>query len=224
MSDRQLSRSCALVLTVLAAACGHPEQRVVDQYFNAVNAQDNQTLSSFAAVKFSQKVDKWTITSVGQESKAPAPLPELVKKVKQIEAQIQANKKEANAYALENLAQVDRVRELQRKDAKIPPNLAAVAARWDEFNQKDRELKKAQAEAKDAADREKRDVQLSVGEVADIESLSGEVTTKPVELQLTLKGEPQNYTMGLKRYNLQSSGQTGRMMSRWVIHSLEPRK
>lgn len=224
MSYRQLARRIALVLAVATAACGHPEQRVVDQYFNAVNAQDNQTLSSFAAVKFAQKVDKWTITQVGPESKSPAPLPDLVKKAKDIDRQIAENKKAANAYALEHLAQVDRVRELQRGDQKIPANLSAVAAEWDKYNQKDRELKKAQAEAKEAVDKEKRDVQLSVGDVADVETLAGEVTTKQVDLQLTIKGEPQNYAMGLKRYNLQSSGQSGRMMSRWVIHSLDPKK
>ena len=44
-----------LVLTGLGlvlAACGHRDQRLVDQYFNAVNSKDNQTLGSFAAVGF----------------------------------------------------------------------------------------------------------------------------------------------------------------------------
>ncbi len=62
----------ALLMALAVVACGHPEKRVVDQYFNAVNAQDNQTLSSFAAVKFDKKVDRWSIVSVSPETKAPA--------------------------------------------------------------------------------------------------------------------------------------------------------
>ena len=38
----------ALALGLTLVGCGHPEQRVVDQYFGAVNQKDNQTLSSFA--------------------------------------------------------------------------------------------------------------------------------------------------------------------------------
>ena len=49
-----------LVLTGLGlalAACGHRDQRLVDQYFNAVNSKDNQTLGSFAAVGSTRR---WT--------------------------------------------------------------------------------------------------------------------------------------------------------------------
>jgi len=48
-----------LVLALSALGCqSHPEKGVVDQYFNAVNAKDSQTLSSFAAVSFDKKVDR----------------------------------------------------------------------------------------------------------------------------------------------------------------------
>ena len=40
-----------LVLALSALGCqSHPEKGVVDQYFNAVNTKDTQTLSSFAAL------------------------------------------------------------------------------------------------------------------------------------------------------------------------------
>jgi DNA polymerase III gamma/tau subunit len=212
----------ALFAALLAAACGHPEQRVLDQYFNAVNAQDNQTLSSFAAVKFDQKVDRWSIVQVSAESKAPASLPELVKKAKDVEKQIAENKKAASQYFLDN-PKVVQIQEAQRKDAKVPANLQAIAAEWEKFNQKDRDLKKALAEAKEAVDKEKRDVQLSVGDLADVETLSGEVTIKTVDLNLTIKGEAKPYVMGLKKYDLQPSGQGGRTISRWIVHRLDPK-
>ena len=45
-----------VVAAAVVVACGHAEQRVVDQYFGAVNQGDDQTLASFAAVKFDKKV------------------------------------------------------------------------------------------------------------------------------------------------------------------------
>ena len=47
-----------LALLAITAACGHPEKSVVDSYFNAVNAHDNQTLSSFAVVSFDKPVQR----------------------------------------------------------------------------------------------------------------------------------------------------------------------
>jgi hypothetical protein len=224
MSNRSLAIRGALVLAVATVACGHAEQRVVDQYFNAVNAQDTQTLSSFAAVKFDKKVQRWSIVQVSPEARGPAPLPELVKKAKDTEKQIADNKRVANAYALEHLQAVDQVRELSRKNAKIPANLQAVAAEWDRYNEKDRELKKALADAKEELDREKRSVLLSVAEVADLENLPGEMFEKQIELSLTIDGQVQNWIMVLKKYEMQSAGTGGRVVSRWFVHALDPKK
>jgi hypothetical protein len=223
MRDRGAALGCILALSIFGAGCGHPEKRVVDQYFNAVNQQDQQTLSSFAVVRFDKKVDKWSIAQVSPESKSPAPLPEMVKKVKDVEAELAANKKAANAYALDHLAQVDQVRELEGKGARIPPNLQAVAGEWAKFNQKDRDLKKALAEAKEAAEKEKRLVTLSVGEAADVEKLEGELVSKDLDLELTIGGAPQKYAMTLRKYEMKAPATGGRTMSRWVVYKLEPR-
>ena len=72
-----------LVLALSALGCqSHPEKGVVDQYFNAVNSKDSQTLSSFAAVSFDKKVDRWSIKDTLDEQKSDAPLPALSQKVK----------------------------------------------------------------------------------------------------------------------------------------------
>ena len=117
-----------LAAGALSAACGGgPESRVVDQYFNALRANDNTTLSSFAAVAFDKKVDAWKIKSSTPETRSPATLPELAKKVSDLEAELAANKKAAGAYSLENYADIDKVKELQRAGKPIPANLKDVA-------------------------------------------------------------------------------------------------
>ena len=222
MSERKSALLIALGLAVTGAACGHPEQRVVDQYFNALRAGDNQTLTSFAMVGFDKKVDRWSITATQPETRTPAPLPELAKKLNAAEEGLAANKKAAGAYALDHYAEIDKIRDLEKKNAKIPPALNAVHDRWADFNQKDRDLKKAVAEAKEALEREKRNVTLSMGQMDNLDSLTGEMVSKQIDLALTIGGKVQPYVMRLRKYELQG-GTAPRMMSRWVVQSLEPK-
>lgn len=220
MIDR--GRWAALALGLLGAACGHPEKGVVDQYFNAVNAKDTQTLTSFSAVAFDKKVDRWAIKKNIDEKKTPAALPELLKKAKDIEAELAANKKAAGTYSLEHYTELDQVKDLRKKSQPIPAKLAAAAAEWDRFNEKDRELKRALANAKDAAEKERRSAIRSVGQVDDLETLEGEMTEKQVEVDLTISGQTQPYVMTLRKYELKRDG-GARVMSRWVVQGLQPR-
>jgi hypothetical protein len=169
-------------LVLAAVACGHPEQKVISQYFSAVNSKDEQTLSSFAVVGFDQKVENWTIAETRPESRVAVPLP----------------------------------------DAKIPAKLQSYAAEWQAFIQKERDLKKAVAEAKAEVEKEKKTAALSVGDVSDLESLTGELVTKEVVLNLTTKGESKPYVMTLVQYKMQPSSTGQRMQSRWVVRSLKP--
>jgi len=222
MLDRRAALRIVPVLA-LAAACGHPEGSVVGQYFNAVNAQDQQTLSSFAVVDFDQKVDDWSIVETRPEARVAAPLPDLIQKVKAAEGQVAENKSAYSAYFNEHPVEVDQVRELLKKpDAKIPARLQAHAEQWQGFTQKEKTLKRAAAEAKAAADREKKAVALSVGEVSDLDSLTGELVTKDLALRLTLDGQAKPYLMTLIKYELEPSGTGQRLMSRWVVQSLKP--
>ncbi len=222
MRNHRLAVVGVLALAAASVACGHPEQRVIDQYFNAVNTQDDQTISSFAVVKFDKKVDKWSILSVGPETKVPAPLPGMVAKVKEIDAKIQDNKKTAGAYALEHVSEWNQISDILAKNGKVPPKLQAVADEREKYNQIDHDLKKQLADAKEEVEREKREVKLSTRDLPDIETLNGEQTTKTIELSLTIGGQAQTYAMGLKKYDLEAGGQ-GRVVSRWIVHTLDPK-
>jgi hypothetical protein len=226
MSERRAALLIVLGTAVVSAACGGPEQRVVDQYFNALRQNDSQTITSFALVAFDKKVDNWKIDGTEPETKAPATLPELAKKARDLEAELAANKKASQNYANEDqgkrFAQIQELKELQKKNAKIPAHLAPVGAAWDKFNETDRDLKKAMAEAKDAVEKEKRRVTLSLGQVEDIESQPAQVTTRRVNLTLTIAGEAKPYVMTLRKYDL-TGEKAPRLTSRWVVESLTPR-
>jgi hypothetical protein len=217
-------RRAALVIlctAVASAACGHPEQRIIDQYFNALKQNDQQTLTSFATVVFDKKVDNWKITGGTPETRGPAMLPDLTKKVADLEAELATNKKAAGAYSLEHYGDIEKTKDAQKAGKPVPKGLADVADTWTKFNDKDRDLKKQVAEAKAAVEKEKRNVALSVGQVADVEKLTGEMVEKQLDLDLTIAGEVKPYSMTLRKYEL--TGGTGRMVARWVVQQLKPR-
>ena len=217
-------RRAALVILCTAAAsaaCGHPEQRIVDQYFNALKQNDQQTLTSFATVVIDKKVDNWKITGGTPETRSPAVLPDLTRKVGELEAELAANKKAAGAYSLEHYADIEKTKDAQKAGKPVPKVLGDVAEAWAKFADKDRDLKKQVAEAKAAVERERRNVALSVGQVADIEKLTGEMVEKQLDLDLTIAGEVKPYSMTLRKYEM--TGGTGRMVSRWVIQQLKPK-
>jgi hypothetical protein len=204
-------------LAAITTACGHPEKSVVDSYFNAVNAHDNQTLTSFAVVSFDKKVQSWTIKKTLEETKTPVTLPDLAAKVKETEKAIADNQKAAQAYNNDHYKERDAIKAL-KKGAPVPAKLQPVATEWENFNKKDRELKKALAEAKDAAEKEKRTASLSLGGADDLENMTGNVVTKKILLGLTIDGQERDYVMTLRKYDVKGAG----ARSRWMIQGLAP--
>ena len=220
MSHRAVRLLAVITLSGAAAACSGPEQQVVDNYFNAVKAQDNGTLSSFAAVTFNEPVESWKVLGSRDEPAAPATLPQLATKLRSLETEQAANKKTAQTYFNQHYGDIDKVKELKKKNGAVPAALAAVNGEWDKFNEKDRDLKKQVAAAKADLEKEKRAVRLSVGEVDGVEDLPGEVQTKVVDVEVVSKGQAKPYTMTLRRYELKREGGP-RTNSRWVVQDLK---
>jgi hypothetical protein len=222
MNDRRAAISIIAGLALAVAACGDPAKSVVDKYFRAIQAQDNQTMASFAVVSFDKKVESWEVVQFHPEARSPATLPDLAAKVADLDAQLAENKKAYNAYFLDHPAEVDEVRELLREGKDIPKKLTEIAEDWQAFVDKEKELKKAFAEARDAVSKEKKNVSLSVGQLDNLDQLQGEAVSKNVDLTLTIAGQPQNYTMTLRKYELETEDTGARAMSRWVIFDLQP--
>ena len=224
MRERTTAFAVALGLAVAGLACSSAEKNVVNQYFTALRANDQGTLTSFAMVAFDQKVDDFSVVAVSPGTKTPATLPDLVKKQKDLEAEQKANEKEFRAWGndLNVYPKLDQMRAARAKGGKLSPALQPIADKFDGFQTKDHELKKAVSDAKAAVEREKRNVALSVGQVEDIETLTGDMLSKDVDLNLTIGGQVKPYVMTLRKYAL--TGGTGpRMVARWVVESLVPK-
>ncbi len=224
MRERATAFAVALGLAVVGLACSSAEKNVVGQYFTALTANDQGTLTSFAMVAFDQKVDDWKVVSIGPETRTPASLPDLVKKLRDLDDQQKKNEREYRTWGndLKVYPDLQKVLDLEAKGGKIPAALTAIHEKQTVFNDKNRELKKAVAEAKAAVEKEKRNVALSVGQNDDIETLTGEVVQKDVDLNLTIGGQVKPYVMTLRKYEL-TGGSAARMVARWVVQSLVPK-
>jgi hypothetical protein len=187
---------------VLFAACGPAEKTVIDKYFGAVNRGDNQTLGSFATVGFDKQVDAWKIAGVGEAVEDDGPLPKLYQAVKDIEQKIAANKKEYRDYYYDHQAQVDQVIGINKKKGIIPSRLSSIAKDWDKYVQLERQLKDQLKQATDVMEAERRNVNASLGEIADIETRESKRITKVVDLDLTIEGGVKPYAMTLSQYVL----------------------
>jgi hypothetical protein len=225
MRQRGARLAAALSLVVVGLACSSAASKVVEQYFNALRANDQTTLTSFAMVAFDEKVSNWKIVNEGPEVKSPATLPDLIKQQAELQAQLDSNTRDARAWGndLSVYPKLDKVRQAQQKGDKIPASLQPIADKWNGFQEEDKRLKRALADAKDAVAREKRNVTLSIGNIEDLESLTGDVVSRDMDLELTIDGQPKPYTMTLRRYDLKGTSEGPRMMSRWVVESLEPK-
>ena len=226
MRERTTAFVVALGLAVVALGCGGgAETSVVNQYFTAHAADDTNTLTSFALVRFDQEVDDWKVVSVGEETRGEAPLPGLVAQQQELETALATNLKDFRAWGndLEIYPKLDEVKALREKESKIPARLQDIADKYDEFTAKDRELKTQVGDAKRAVASERRNAKMSVGDIEGLDSLAGEVVSKELDLELTIDGQPKPYTMGLRKYELESDGSGARMMSRWVVQSLDPK-
>src|SRR5262245_12282444 len=229
MREHRTSLGIILAGALAGAACGHPEQRLVDSYFTAINAGDNTTLSSMAMVDFKTKVEKWSITQAAAEQRADVPLAEHVAKIQQIEKTIEQNKEDARAYRDAHVDEWDQVSTL-KKDAAAPAKLQAVKAKYDEFTQRERDLRKELSTAKEALQKEKHNVTLSMmlpvsaieQQHGPLENQKGQVVTKDLDLSLTIDGQPKSYTMNLRKYELKTAS-GAELPSKWVIFGLAPK-
>lgn len=216
---KNISRLATLGLAALAIGCGGQEAQVVERYFRAVQARDQQTMAGFSTVQFSGEVKSWKVTSVGEEQRSPAPLPDLDAKMKAAAEAEANNKKEYNAYFNAHPVEVDRVQKLLENKSAIPAGLAKTAADWQKFIEQDKALKAAAADAKAAYEREKRLVSMSTGQTTDVEKLTGELVIKEVMIDLEVDGDVKPHKMTLRKYDV-SAGAGPKPMSRWLITGL----
>lgn len=223
MKNSYAGFSVVTALTAFAIACGTPEGQVIDNFFRAVQAKDSQTVTSFSMVPFDQAVKSWKVKSVSEEQRVPAPLGSLAAARTAAEEAEAQNKKDAGAYFNAHPLEVDKVKPLVETGAAVPKNLQTTANDWKKFNDADKELKTKSSEAKQAYDRERRLVLMSVGQAGNPDALAGDLITKTATVEVDADGGVKTYSIQLRKYDVAPGGQAAKkVMSRWLIQSITP--
>jgi len=212
----------AIATAAFTIACGNQETQVIENFFRAVKAKDNQTVTSFSMVQFDQEVKSWKVKSVGDEQRTPAPLGTLSAALKAADEAATQNKKDAGAYFNAHPLEVDKVKPLVESGGVIPKNLQKTAEDWKRFNDADKDLKAKAADAKQAYEREKRLVTMSTGQAGEADSLVGDLIVKTAQVEVEAGGDIKTYAIQLRKYEVAPAGQTAKVMSRWLIQSITP--
>ena len=144
----------------------------------------------------------------------------LLETLKDADEEAAQNKKDASAYFNAHPLEVDKVKPLVENGGKIPANLQKTADDWKRFSDTDHDLKEKAANAKQAYEREKRLVIMSVGSASNPDSLSGDVITKTAMVDVESGGDVKSYAIQLRKYDVAPAGQTAKVMSRWLIYTI----
>ena len=224
MRQSTIGITAALAIAALSAACGGGQEgQIVDTFFRAVQAKDTQTTASVSVAAFDKAVKSWKVQEIGQEQRAPAPLPGLAEALKAADEAVALNKKAYNDYFNAHPLEVDKVKPIVEggSNAPIPANLKQYADAWKKFLDDDKALKTKAADAKIAYDREARLVEMSTRQKgADANALTGEVVTKTVTVEVESEGDVKTHTIQIRKYDVAAAGQTVKLQSRWLIQSI----
>jgi len=222
MKHSYIGFTAAAAFAAITIGCGNQETQVIENFFRAVQAKDNQTVSSFAVVQFEKEVKSWKVKTVGEEQRTPAPLANLAKALKEADDAAAQNKKDASAYFNAHPLEVDKVKPLVESGGKIPANLQKTADDWRKFSEMDHDLKEKAANAKQAYEREKRLVTMSTGSAGKADTLAGDVVVKTAMVDIESEGDVKSYAIQLRKYDVAPGGQGAKVMSRWLIYSITP--
>lgn len=222
MKHSYIGFTAAAAFAAITIGCGNQETQVIENFFRAVQAKDNQTVSSFAVVQFEKEVKSWKVKTVGEEQRTPAPLANLAKALKEADDAAAQNKKDASAYFNAHPLEVDKVKPLVESGGKIPANLQKTADDWRKFSEMDHDLKEKAANAKQAYEREKRLVTMSTGSAGKADTLAGDVVVKTAMVDIESEGDVKTYAIQLRKYDVAPGGQGAKVMSRWLIYSITP--
>jgi hypothetical protein len=228
MRKRALIVFAVFVAFIVIQGCtSAPEKTLLKKYFNAVMMNDNDTMSSMALEPLQPELGSWSIVSIGTEKTEPARLPDLNK------AEIEAKKlQDAQIGPTIDADSALKDAEYDRDTSRSGAGKAAAQRKGDELrvkyeaeNAKMQELKKAYNAAKAAAAAEEEMTMFSLGarELPNVRELTGEVSSKDVEIAITNRaGVKKNYKLLLKEYQLMDEANKIPHRGRWVIIRFEP--
>lgn len=221
-----------LTPAILLAACsGPPEEPMLRQFFRVSQLADTQTLAGFALVRLDPKTDgavtSFDIVSVSPERVEALQIRELSERLAEAQAAEQEFLKQKRTYQAENQAAINRVLNAENAKKPVSGRDAEVQAAWTKWldeteahAKKILEARRELASARPVAERS-----LFSGELPDLTQAEGELISKDVSLNATVRMPDGSTTekplvVTMQRARLKTG--SGEQLGRWIITSVGP--
>ena len=218
----------ALVLAVMAAACGGGEEKtLLTKYFMASKVSDNMTLSNIATVAFDPKADgqmmSFSVVSVSPEKVEPL---ELKKHAADLQAAVDEEKaftEKKKAFQDANTEAIDRILKAEGKNQTLKGKDAEIQKEWSKWREETAVHAKHTSELRKKVAEDQPIVEISCQDQRnpiDTTAYEGETVSKEVTIDGQVKTDAgtsaKKYVFTLQRVTLKNVN--GRdVVGRWVI-------
>lgn len=209
-----------LIFTMVS--CQKSQEVSVTKYFQAINHNDNDTMSSMAVDPKFIEFKSYKIVSASEIVTEEYKLPGLVKKMEEDKKNrknlaISAGEKRDHVEELKD--ELSETRRASRK-RELEVEIKDAEVEFYKVEQEFRNLVKEMGELKNRIDMEKNLVNLATGIKKDAEIYSGNVEKAIVKVEVTLPDETKNiYVFTLLKYNFSVNERS--LPSRWVILKIQ---
>lgn len=228
-AKKLLLAALAVVVLPIAACSSPPEQQLIQKYFAASRMRDNATLQNFATVSFSPTtegvVQKFTITSVGEETRKALKLRELSEAEAALRKEEEAFNKRKKEYQDENSDAIQRVLKAEAARQTLKGKDLQIQTEWQKWRDETAAFAKKLTDAHKALNADRGLTEVSVFDArnqVDVVKYDGELISKEVHIDAEVKAP--DGTVSTKKLHLTltraelTNGPEGKTASgRWVI-------
>jgi hypothetical protein len=215
-----------LILASFQSCKSNPEQNLLQRYFNAISLNDVTTMSTMAVDPIKIDAASWKIVSVSEEKIAPASLPDL--NAKELDLKKRLEQHVAPTLDAKDLLDAAKDEHTGARSAAAraaaKAKMDAAQTKYDEEYKLHQDLQRDYNETKAAASKEEEitTFSLGAGQLANIRDLKGDVHSKLVEVDVTLKdGQTKKYQITMMMYRLKDEVTNLAHNGRWVITKFE---
>ncbi len=214
-----------LLLFVLQSCTSHPEEGLLQKYFNAITLNDVTTISTMAVEPISMDVESWEIVSVSEEIIEPSSLPEM----NRLELELKKKVEESVGITLDAKdelldAEYERDQARTRTARRAAGNkVKELQAAYDKIYAAHQKLQTDYNEAKAATARDEQitSFSLGAGDITNIRDFNGQVHSKEVEVRVVGKESTKNYKLYLRMYALKDEVLNVNRRGQWKIIKFE---
>ncbi len=228
-SHKLLLAVLALAVLPVAACSSPPEQQLIQKYFAASRMRDNATLGNFATVSFSPTtegvVQKFTITSVGEETSKTLKLRELAEAEAALRKEEEDFNKKKKEYQDANSEAIQRVLKAEGAKQTLKGKDLEIQTEWQKWRDETAAFAKKLTDARKALGADRMLTEVSVFDArnqVEVVKYDGELISKDVHIDAEVKAP--DGTVSTKKLHLVltraelRNGPDGKTASgRWVI-------